>query len=174
MLSAAILNSLQCLFYVCFTPFVFVHFYWIYCCVVAHKMTKWCASIHLSCLVHSSVIYSMCLGLCRCPCFSHSLCMAVLQAVCVCWNCEVWVFVAFAVSQALSVSLCPSVCVCCTEGLISLTAHSLSYTHNAHTCAHTAVSGYSASHTHTMLTFFLKCLQTLKYLLPLQVMHDLI
>ncbi len=44
-------------------------------------------------------------------CFSHSLCMAVLQAACV-LGCEVWVFVAFAVSKALSVSLCSSVCVC--------------------------------------------------------------
>ncbi len=36
--------------------------------------------------------------------------MAVLQAACV-LGCEVWVFVAFAVSKALSVSLCSSVCV---------------------------------------------------------------
>lgn len=97
---------------------------------------------------------------------------------CVCWNYVVWVFMAFAVSQALSVSFSPRVvycvCVCCIEGLISLTAHSLSYTHNAHICVRTQWSQDILLHTLTMLTFFLKCLQTLKYLLPLQVMHDLI
>lgn len=90
----------------------------------------------------------------------------------VCWNCEVWVCVAFAARRVLS--LCACAAVCCIERLISLTVHSLSYTHNAHACVRTQRSWKILLHTHALLNFFLKCLQTLKYLLPPQVMHDLI
>ncbi len=132
-------------------PFVFVHFYWIYCCVAAHKIAKWCVSIHLSCLVHSSVIYSVCSGLCRRPCSSHSLCVAVLQAACV-LGCEVWVFVAFAVSKALSVSLCSSVCLCVLQCAApkdwSRWHHIPSHIHTMHTCVHTQQSQDILLHTH--------------------------
>jgi len=77
---------------------------------------------------------------------------------CVCWNYVVWVFMAFAVSQALSVSFSPRVvycvCVCvCVYVLhwrtdLADSTFSLIYTQCTHMCAHTAVSGYSASHTH--------------------------
>ncbi len=126
---------------------MFVHFYWIYCCVAAHKIAKWCVSIHLSCLVHSSVIYSMCSGLC----FSHSLCMAVLQAACV-LGCEVWVFVAFAVSKTLSVSLCPNVCVCCSvlhrrTDLADIT-FPLIYTQCTHVHTHSSLRIFCFTHTY--------------------------
>lgn len=108
-------------------------------------------SIHLSCLVHSSVIYSVCSGLCRRPCFSHSLCMAVLQAACV-LDCEVWVFVAFAVSKALSVSLCPSVCVCCSvlhlRTDLADSTFPLIYTQCTHVCTHSSLGIFCFTHTY--------------------------
>lgn len=112
---------------------------------------EWCASSYLSCLVQSSVIYSMCSVH---PCFSHSLCTAVLKAVCVLELCGLGIrglcrepgFVCLSFPQGCV--LCVSVCVLQWRTDLADSTFSLIYAQCTHMCAHTAVSGYSASHTH--------------------------
>jgi len=81
---------------------------------------------------------------------------------CVCWNYVVWVFMAFAVSQALSVSFsprvvyCVCVCVCAALKDWSCWQHFLPHIHTMHTYvrAHSGLRIFCFTHSQCWPSFW--------------------
>lgn len=140
-----LLNSIQCLFYVCFTHlclYISSGNTVVFC---AHKMMN--DVPRLICLVQSTPLSFTACG--RVFAVIHVSLILSVWLCCrlrVCWNCEVWVFVAFAVSQVcLSLSALVYVCVCvCCSVLHSRTdltdsTFPLIHTQCTHMCTHSSL-----------------------------------